>query len=304
MTLTRISRGRPTPHTVAPPLAEASRPTPSTPVRRPVGHRSPLAATTLVIGMLVTLIPVLYLISVSLMNREEITAGLLVSPDPQWGNWGSVLTDSPLPRAIANSVIAAGLGALLTLAFALPGAWAIVRYRTGGRTLGATIMSPWLLPPIVAVIPLLTLLRLVGLTNSLAGLTLVYALVNIPVAIWLLEGFLRRLPVEIDEAAQLDGAGAVRVLVSIIAPLMSPALIAVGIIVAVLNYQEFVLATFLTQSADSQTMPVALSLFLGERLTHTGKIAAAAVIGVLPVFAIAALLQRWLVGGLTSGSVK
>lgn len=272
--------------------------------RRGVRRSSPFAAATLGVGILLTLVPMLYLVSVSLMNREEITAGLLVSPDPQWSNWGSVLTDSPMPRAIANSVIAAGLGALLTLAFALPGAWAIVRYRMGGRTLAATIMSPWLLPPIVAVIPVLTLLRLVGLSNSLAGLTLVYALVNIPVATWLLEGFLRQLPIEIDEAAQLDGAGPVRVLVSIVAPLMSPALIAVGIIVAVLNYQEFVLATFLTQSADSQTMPVALSLFLGERLTHTGKIAAAAVIGVIPLFAIAALLQRWLVGGLTSGSVK
>lgn len=273
--------------------------------RKRAGHRiSPLASGTLVVTLLVTLTPIAYLVAVSLMSREEITAGLLWSPDPKWGNWVGVLTDSPIPRAIANSLTAAVLGALLTLTLALPGAWAIVRYRTGGRTLAATIMSPWLLPPIVAVIPLLTLLRILGLSNSLIGLTIVYALVNVPVGVWLLEGFLRTLPVELDEAAQIDGAGSFRVLVSIVTPLVSPALIAVGIIVAVLNYNEFVLATFLTQSADSQTVPVVLSLFLGERLAHSGKIAAAAVIGIVPLFAMAAILQRWLVGGLTSGSVK
>ncbi|MCW4386380.1 carbohydrate ABC transporter permease [Salinibacterium sp. SYSU T00001] len=269
-----------------------------------VNSRSGLATATLAVGLVFTLVPLLYLVSVSLMDRAEITSGIVVSADPKWQNWADVLAGSPIPRAILNSFIAAVLGAALTLAFALPGAWAIVRYRTGGRTLAATLMSPWLLPPIVAVIPIMTLLRTLDLANTLAGLTIVYALVNIPVAVWLLEGFIRKLPIEIDEAAQLDGAGSWRVLLSIVTPLVAPALVAVGIIVAILNYHEFLLATFLTQSADSQTLTVVLSLFLGERLAHTGKIAAAAVIGILPLFALATVMQRWLVEGLTSGSVK
>ena len=195
-------------------------------------------------------------------------------------------------------------GATLTLAIALPGAWAIVRFRTGGTTLAGTLMSPWLLPPIVAVVPLFTLLRVIGANNTLWGLTLVYALVNVPVAIWLLEGFLRKLPSEIEEAARLDGAGSFRVLTWIVTPLVAPALAAIGIIVGVLNYNEFLLATFLTQNPDAQTLPVVLSLFYGERTPHFGKIAAASVIGVLPVFAAAVFFQRWLVGGLTSGAVR
>lgn len=285
--------------TTASPLA----PTSARP-RRIRHDRSAVATGTLLLGLMLTLVPILYLVSVSLMDRAEITSGILVSASPKWENWADVLDGSPIPRAILNSLIAAVLGSVLTLVFALPGAWAIVRYRTGGRTLGATLMSPWLLPPIVAVLPIMTLLRTLGLANTLAGLTIVYALVNIPVAVWLLEGFIRKLPVELDEAAQLDGAGSWRVLLAIVAPLVSPALIAVGIIVAILNYHEFLLATFLTQSADSQTLTVALSLFLGERLTHTGKIAAAAVVGIVPVFALATIMQRWLVDGLTSGSVK
>jgi multiple sugar transport system permease protein len=267
-------------------------------------HRNVAATAVLVALVLFFTVPLLYLLSVSFMGRDETGQGVLFSADPQWSNWGDVLGGSDLLRGIANSLLAAIGGSLLTLAAALPSAWSIVRYRTGGRTLAATLMSPWLLPPIVAVVPLFTLLRVAGLNNTLLGLTLVYALVNIPVAIWLLEGFVRKLPLEIEEAARIDGAGSLRLLLSVVTPLLAPALIAIGIIVAVLNYNEFLLATFLTQSPDSQTLPVVLSLFYGDRTPHYGRIAAASVIGVLPVFAVAVFLQRWLVGGLTVGAVR
>lgn len=273
--------------------------------RRPrAPRRSILATVVLAALVLFFVVPLLYLVSVSLMGRDETGQGVLIPAAPQFSNWAEVLTQSDLLRGITNSLIAAIGGAVVSLLIALPGAWAMVRFRTGGATLAGTIMSPWLLPPIVAVVPLFTLLRLLGANNTLWGLTLVYALVNVPVAIWLLEGFLRTLPIEIEEAASIDGAGSLRVLVSVVAPLVTPALVAVGIIAGVLNYNEFLLATFLTQSPDAQTLPVVLSLFYGERTPHVGKIAAASVIGVIPVFAAAVFLQRWLVGGLTSGAVR
>lgn len=262
-----------------------------------------LATVWIAVALLVTLVPILYLFSVSLMGRNETVSGVLWSADPHWSNWGDVL-GSDIPRSILNSLLAALGGAALTLALALPGAWAIARFRTGGAALGATLMSPWLLPPIVAIVPLLTLLRMLHLNNTLLGLTLVYALANIAVAVWLLEGFVRRLPIELEEAATIDGAGSLRTLVSIIAPLLAPSLVAVGIIIAILNYNEFLLATFLTQSADTQTFPVALSMFYGDRTPHFGKIAAASFMGVIPVFAAAVFFQRWLVGGLTAGAVR
>lgn len=268
-----------------------------------VGRARRAGGVVLTVALIITVVPLLYLVSVSLMGRGETVSGVLLPSVPQWVNWGEVLA-SNVPQSIGNSLLAALGGAALTLILALPGAWAIARYRTGGRTLGATLMSPWLLPPIVAVVPLLTLLRTIGLNNTLVGLTLVYALVNLPVAVWLLEGFVRRIPHDIDEAAALDGAGAFRTLLSVIVPLLIPSLVAVGIIVAILNYNEFLLATFLTQSADTQTFPVALSLFYGDRTPHFGKIAAASFIGVIPVFAAAVLFQRWLVGGLTAGALR
>ena len=271
-------------------------------VVRPGGTRTSTAVVAITLA--VVLVPLAYLVSVSLMGRDEVTSGVLVPASPAWSNWADVVTGTELLRGVGNSLFAAAVGAALTLAFALPAAWAIVRYRTGGATLGGTLMSPWLLPPIVAVVPLFTLLRILELNNTLIGLTLVYALVNLPVAIWLLEGFLRKLPAELDEAARMDGAGPVRVLLSIIAPVVSPALVSIGIIVAILNYNEFLLATFLTQSDDAQTLPVVLSMFYGERTPHYGKIAAASLVGIVPVFAAAVLFQRRLVGGLAAGSVK
>lgn len=269
---------------------------------RPGGNR--MSTAVVAITLAVVIVPLAYLASVSLMGRDEVTSGVLVPATPAWSNWSDVVTGTELLRGVGNSLFAAAVGAALTLAFALPAAWAIVRYRTGGATLGGTLMSPWLLPPIVAVVPLFTLLRILELNNTLIGLTLVYALVNLPVAIWLLEGFLRRLPSELDEAARMDGAGPVRLLLSIIAPVVSPALVSIGIIVAILNYNEFLLATFLTQSDDAQTLPVVLSMFYGERTPHYGKIAAASLVGIVPVFAAAVLFQRRLVGGLAAGSVK
>jgi multiple sugar transport system permease protein len=145
---------------------------------------------------------------------------------------------------------------------------------------------------------------MLGLTNTLVGLTLVYALVNIPVAIWLLDGFIRRIPVDIEEAGRLDGAGDFQLLIRVVAPMLAPALIAVGVIVAILNYNEFLFATFLTQSEDVQTVPVLLAGMLSERIQDFGRIAASSLVAVFPVFTIAVLLQRYLVDGLTTGAVK
>lgn len=272
--------------------------------RSGIAQRRTAARLLLGVVLVGTLAPLAYLVSVSFMTQGQISSGSVLPTAPTLSTWAEALGGGALVRGVVNSLVAAILGAAVSLAIALPAAWAMVRSRTGGRLLAGTILSPWLLPPIVAVVPIFTLLRILHLNNSLPGLVLVYALANAPVAIWLLEGFVRRVPRDLDEAAQLDGAGPFRVLVQIVVPLLTPGIVAVGVIVAVLNYHEFVLAMFLTQGPESQTLPVVLTNMLGERAQNYGKIAAASLIGVIPVFAGAVFLQRWLVAGLTSGSVR
>lgn len=280
-------------------------PVPSRQTRQ--GRRSragSLLASGWVLGAVtVVLVPLLYLVSISFMTQGDVASGIFFPREPAWQNWAAAW-DSPIPRGVLNSLVAAFGGALITLALAVPGAWAIARHRTGGKALSGLILSPWLLPPIVAIIPILTLLRILGLTNTLTGLTLVYALMNVPVAIWLLDGFIRRIPVDIEEAGRIDGANELQLLLRIVVPLLVPALIAVGIIIVILNYNEFLFATFLTQSDESQTVTVVLAGMLSERVQDFGRIAAASLMAMIPIFTVAVLLQRWLIEGLTTGAVK
>lgn len=272
----------------------------SRPTRQRMG---PVSAIVLGLAILWVLIPLAYLASMSFMERTEVISGSYLPSSLQWENWQAAI-DAGIPGNVLNSLLVAAGAAVITLVVSLPAAWSIARRNTGGRGLSGSILAPWLLPPIVALVPIFLLLRIAGLNNTLVGLALIYAAVNVPVAIWLLEGFIRKVPYEIEEAAMVDGSSDLRTLLRVVLPLAAPGLVAVGIIVAVLNYNEYLLASFIVQQPEVQTLPVAVSLFQGDRFAHLGRIAAASVIGVIPVYAVAILCQRWLVSGLTSGGVK
>lgn len=264
---------------------------------------SRIATGWLVAALVASIVPILYLVSVSFMSQGEVAAGRVLPTQPSLGAWTEAFS-GPVPAAIVNSLLVSIVSSIVSLALALPAAWAIVRFRTGGRLLAGTFLAPWLLPPIVAIVPLLMLLRVLGLNNTLLGLTLLYAIMNVGLAVWLLEGFVRRLPVELEEAARLDGAGEFGVLVRIIVPLTGPALVAVGVIVVILSYNEYLFAAFVTQSEQSRTVPVVIGLLLSERIQDFGKVAAASLMGAIPPLAVAGLLQKRLVEGLTSGALK
>lgn len=268
------------------------------------GRPSSRTATGWLIAALVaSIVPILYLVSVSFMSQGEVAAGRVLPTQPTLAAWAQALS-GPVPGAIVNSLLVSVVSAAVSLVLALPAAWAIVRFRAGGRLLAGTFLAPWLLPPIVAIVPLFMLLRVLGLNNTLTGLTLLYAIMNVGLAVWLLEGFVRRLPIELEEAARLDGAGEFGVLVRIVVPLTGPALVAVGVIVVILSYNEYLFAAFVTQSEQSRTVPVVIGLLLSERIQDFGKVAAASLMGAIPPLAVAGLLQKRLVEGLTSGAVK
>jgi multiple sugar transport system permease protein len=159
-------------------------------------------------------------------------------------------------------------------------------------------------PPVVALIPLFFLMQSVHLIDSIAGLALVYGIMNIPVAFWLLRSFVRAIPDEIDEAAWIDGASYWRTLVRIALPLLLPGIVATALICIILSYNELLFASAMTFSEGSRTITVGMSLFQGERLVNFGQMAAASFAGMVPVYVIAVFFQRYLIGGLTHGSVK
>ena len=250
------------------------------------------------------LLPIAYLLSVSFKRKDDVLAGNFLPVDPTLDNWPGAFAATSLTTFIANSVIVSVLAGILTIAITLPAAYAMIRMGVFRRFLPQATLASYIAPPVVGLIPFFFLLKTIGLLNTHAGLILVYGLLNIPVAFWLIGPFLRRVPVEIEEAAALDGAGRLRTLVSVVAPIIAPGIAATTIIVVILSFNEFLLASGLTLTDGMRTLTVGISLFQGDRLVNFGQMAAASLAGIVPIYLIAFLMQKHLVEGLAKGGVK
>lgn len=260
-------------------------------------------AAALLLVLVFFILPIAYLGAVSFKTPAEITSSIFWPSNPTFANWQNIGTTIPIASFVINSIVASVLAALGTILIAFPAAYAIDRYKTGGTLLSSVAIGLYVAPPVIALLPLFFLLKAIGLLHTVPGLTLVYALMNVPVALWLLLGFLHRIPKEIDQAAAMDGAGILQTLLWVILPTVTPGLVATAIICGVLTYNEFLFAFFMTTNA-SRTLPVALALFGGDQIVNYGQMATASLIGIVPVGIAVLFFQRWLVGGLTAGSAK
>jgi multiple sugar transport system permease protein len=254
--------------------------------------------------LLFFIFPLIFLVMVSLKSQSDIATSNFLPSVAFWQNYPDAWRSVKVPIYLRNSAICALLGAAITLLLAVPATHAIVRHRLGGGLLPSFILATYVAPPIVALFPLFFLLRNIGLANTQFGMALVYGVMNLPVAFWLLSSFVRRLPSEIEEAARLDGAGQLTTLVRIVVPLIAPGIVSTGIICMILSYNEFLLASFLTRSEATQTLPVGLSLYQGDRQLRYGQMAVASLIGIVPIYFLAVFFQRWLVRGLTAGGAS
>jgi ABC-type glycerol-3-phosphate transport system permease component len=206
---------------------------------------------------------------------------------------------------IRNSVIVAGATTVLSVALGTICAYAIARLRFKGKAVTlALVLAVSMFPQISIVSPLYMLLRALGLLNTYAGLVLPYLTFAMPLTIWLLVGFFRQLPVDLEEAAQMDGAGRLRTLVEIILPLAWPGLATTAILTFLYSWNEFLFALSFTLGPERYTVPVAITLFRGQYQVPWGQILAAAVVSTIPVAAIVLIAQRRIIAGLTSGAVK
>ncbi|MFT4039688.1 MAG: carbohydrate ABC transporter permease [Thermomicrobiales bacterium] len=250
------------------------------------------------------LTPMVYLTLVSLTPQPEVLSGQIIPSRVAWENWPNAFKSVQVLLFLRNSIFVAAISALVTMAIAVPASYAMVRFRTGGGVLRSAVLSSYVAPPIVAVIPLFFLLKNAALIDTLPGLALVHALANLPVAIWLLDSFVREVPADLEEASWVDGAGRFGTMLQIVLPLLLPGLVAVAIICIILSYNEFLFALVMTYRPETQTLPVGIALFQGDRLVQFGQMAAASLTGMIPIYLVALFFQRGLVRGLTMGAVK
>ena len=206
---------------------------------------------------------------------------------------------------IRNSLIVAGSTTILCVTVGALAAYALARLRfQWKRTILAFILAVTTFPQIAIVSPLYMLLRSLGLIDTYPGLVLPYVTFAMPLAIWLLVGFFRQMPDDLEDAARVDGATRWQGFVRIIIPLSAPALAATAILVFLYCWNEFLFALSFTLGPDRQTVPVAIALFRGQYQVPWGEILAAAVVATIPVALIVLAFQRRIVQGLTAGAVK
>lgn len=206
---------------------------------------------------------------------------------------------------IRNSLVVAGATTVVAVTLGALCAYALARLRFAGKApLLAFVLAVSMFPQISIVSPLYLVLRELGLLDTYPGLVLPYLTFAMPLTIWLLVGFFRQLPAELEEAGLMDGAGRLRTLWEIVLPLSWPGLATTAILTFLYSWNEFLFAMSFTLGPERQTVPVAITLFRGQYQVPWGEILAAAVVATLPVALVVLVAQRRIIAGLTSGAVK
>ncbi|WP_101392663.1 carbohydrate ABC transporter permease [Streptomyces sp. TLI_146] len=261
------------------------------------------------LGYLVFLaFPFFWLISTAFKPARELGSlhPTWIPRHPTLDNFRQAFDEQPLLRAGFNSLVAAVSAALIAVVVATPMAYVMARRR--GRL--ATAATGWVVvsqafPFVLLIIPLFLVLKSLHLINSVAGLVMVYVVWSLPFALWMLVGYVRAVPLELEEAAAVDGAGRLRTLVSVTAPLLAPGIVATGLFAFITAWNEFFFALVLLKTPEKQTLPVVLTHFLGaEGAADLGPLAAAAFLATLPSLAVFAVIQRRITSGMLAGAVK
>ena len=263
-------------------------------------------ATASLLVVAIGLLPVLWIVSLSLKSPDTITDRRFWPTDPTLENYRSIFDSTLFTRALLNSV---GIGLLTTVvavALATPAAYALTRLSFRGKALVLPLtLAVAVFPPVALVGPLFDLWRAIRLYDTWPGLVLPYLSFALPLAMWTLTAFFRGIPWEMEQAAQADGATPWQAFRRVVVPLARPGVLTAAILVFFFSWNDFVFAISLTSSDRSRTVPAALAFFPGdERFSQpVGSIAAAAVVVTVPVLVATLVFQRRLVAGLTAGVV-
>lgn len=256
---------------------------------------------------IVLVFPVFWMVMTSFKPTEEIFTAVprLVPANPTMANYVDLLTQTRFLQSLGNSLAVAVPTAAAAVVVSTLFAYAMSRFQMIGRTpIFATLFITQVFPSFLLLIPIFLIFSRLHLTNTMVGLILAHLTFAIPFSTMLLKSYFDALPVEIEEAALIDGCGPLGVVFRIVVPISRPALAAVGLFSFILSWQEFLFAITLIQAPDLRTAPVALSLMIGENATLWGQLMAGATLVTIPATVLFLTFQRHLVAGLTAGSVK
>jgi ABC-type glycerol-3-phosphate transport system permease component len=225
--------------------------------------------------------------------------------DPTIQNYIDLFTQVPFATYLRNSTIISTGNMLLSLTVACLGAYAFVRFRFAGRnSLLVGMLVAYTIPSVVLLVPLLVIFRTYGLNNTHLGMILAESTGSAPFVLLLMINYFSTLPREIEEAAQVDGCGRLKILWRIVLPLSLPGLVAGGLLAFIMSWNNFLFAYLLTSTSETKTLPILMRQFAQGEPTVWGVSAAGAMLSTLPVAIIFVVFQRMLMNGLAAGAVK
>ncbi len=223
---------------------------------------------------------------------------------PTLQNVKIAFSDYDLLPALKNSLIISFSNTLLSLMVGTPCAFALSRTAFKGKKLiSFWILSSRMIPPIVMVIPFFIIARQTGLYDTHIFLIFIYLTINLSFVVWMMKSFFDDIPVDLDEAALIDGCSDLKAFTKIILPLSSPGLVATAIFCLMFTWNEFLYALALTEF-NAATLPIAISRFIGYTGMHWAEMCSAAVTTMIPILVAAAAVQKYIVKGLTVGAIK
>jgi trehalose/maltose transport system permease protein len=259
--------------------------------------------------VLYAVVPFVYAIGTSLKSGSALFDPSLFPLDVTFDNYVAIFQEQPFHKNLINSIVVSVAVVLLSLFLGVTASYSLARVRFRGRGLLLfTILAVSMFPQVAVLSGMFQLIRAVGLYNQLPGLMFAYMIFTLPFTVWVLTTFMRDLPIELEEAAIMDGATAWQTIIRVFLPLMWPALVTTGLLAFIAAWNEFLFALTFMLTNEQRTVPVAIALMSGSKGGQFeipwGNIMAASVIVTVPLIVLVLIFQRRIVAGLTQGAVK
>jgi ABC-type glycerol-3-phosphate transport system permease component len=253
------------------------------------------------------LLPIVWLVLSSFRNTDSIQSGRLLpyASELTVTNYVEAFRIANLTTFLVNSFVIAISVMFLVVFIGSLGAYALSRFNLRGKnTFMMLALMPQFFPYVLILIPFYILMTNIGLVDSHLGLILTHTSITLPFALWMLTGYFNAIPRDLDQAALIDGCSRLGVLFRIIYPIAIPGMVVAGFFAFVVSWGDYLFVSILSQSPETQTLPIGLQTFMSSLQVRWGLITAGTVIAIVPTILFFAIVQRRLVAGLTAGAVK